>query len=326
MRRREFIALLGGAAAAWPFVAGAQQQAMPVIGFLHYGSLATSQLLTAGFLQGLREAGLVEGNNATIEYRWAEGNYARFPALAADLVRCRVTVIAALSMPAALAAKAATSTIPITFGVADDPVRTGLVASLNRPGGSVTGVTTIADELGAKRLGFLRDLVPEAAVIAIVVNRTNPNAEATIRDAQAAATTIAKQIQIINASSEGDIDQAFANIIQQRVSALLVGNDPFYLSRRQQIVALAARHSLPAIYSARDYVTAGGLISYGSSIVELYRQVGVYTGRLVNGEKPADLPVLQPTEYELVINLKTAKTLGITVPRTLLAVADEVIE
>ena len=327
IRRREFVFTLGGAAAAWPLAARAQQPAMPVIGFLQSGSPGATAHMRAAFLSGLKEGGFVEGQNVGVVYRYAEGQYERLPALAADLVRQQVAVIVSLGgSVAAVAAKAATTTIPIVFSAGGDPVKFGLVASLNRPGGNVTGVNLLASALAEKRLGLIHDLIPGAAVIAVMANPNNPNAEPEVSDVLAAARIIGKQVKVFQAGNERGIDAAFASIIEQRIGVLATASDPFFNSRRDQIVALAARHALPTLYDVREFAAAGGLMSYGTSLTDAYRQVGVYTGRILKGAKPADLPVVQPTKFEFVINLKTAKTLGLTFPPGLLAIADEVIE
>jgi putative ABC transport system substrate-binding protein len=327
MRRRKFVALLGGAMAAWPFAARAQQKAMPVIGVLHTGPpSASSGPFMGAFRQGLSEAGYVEGQNLAIEYRWAEGNYDRLPALAADLVGRKVDLIMASSPPSALAAKSATSTIPIVFRGGADPVGDGLVASLARPGGNLTGVSFVADELTAKRLQILSELVPQAGVIALLVNPKNASAERIIRDVQEAARTKGLQLHVLKASSESEIDTAFASLVQLHAGALVVGADPFLSNQREQLVALASRHAVPAIYAWREFAASGGLMSYGSILTVAYRLVGIYAGKILKGAKPSDLPVEQPTKFEFVINLKTAKALGLTVPGTMLARADEVIE
>ena len=325
MRRREFITLLGGVA-SWPLAARAQQPAMPVIGFLNSASPDGYAVPVRAFRQGLKDIGYVEGQNVAIEYRWAEGQYDRLPALAADLVRRQVTAIAATSTPAALTAKAATTTIPIVFTTASDPMRLGLVASLSRPGGNVTGATQLNVEVGPKRLELVRELLPAATIIALLVNPTNPVAETLARDLQAAARTIGLQLHILNASTERDIDDAFANLAKLRASALVVGSDVFFNTRSEQLGALTVRHGVPTIYQYREFAAAGGLMSYGGSITDSYRRAGGYTGRILKGEKPADLPVQQSTKVELIINLKTAKTLGLTFPLSLLGRADEVIE
>jgi putative tryptophan/tyrosine transport system substrate-binding protein len=326
MRRRKFVALLG-VVAAWPFAARAQQKAMPVIGALYTGSPSpAAEPFMAAFRQGLSEAGYVEGQNLAIEYRWAEDHYDRLPALAADLVGRKVDLIMANSPPSALAAKSATSTIPIVFRGGGDPVGDGLVASLARPGGNLTGVSFIPNELTAKRLELLSELVPQAGVIALLVNPNNANVERVIRDVQEAARTKGLQLHVLKASSESEIDTAFASLVQLHAGALVVGADPFLSTRRERLVALASRHAVPTIYAWREFAASGGLISYGSSLTAAFRLVGAYAGKILKGTKPSDLPVEQPTKYELVINLKTAKALGLTVPPSLLARADEVIE
>jgi putative ABC transport system substrate-binding protein len=324
MRRRAFFAVLGGAAVAQPLVARAQQKALPVIGYLNSGSPGP---LPAAFRQGLSETGYVEGQNVAIEYRYAEGRYDRLPALAADLVGRKVDLIVTDGGNApVLAAKGETSTIPVVFQTGGDPVADGLVASLARPGGNLTGVSVLFVELVPKRLELLSELVPWAGVIGVLVNPNYSNAERIIREAQEAARAKGLQLPILKAGTEGEIDAAFASLAQLHAGALLVGGDPFFGSRREQLVASASRHALPAIYQSRAFAASGGLISYGPSFPAVYRQVGTYAGRILKGEKPADLPVVQPTKFELVINLKTAKALGLTVPPSLLARADEVIE
>jgi putative ABC transport system substrate-binding protein len=327
MRRREFITLLGGAAAGWPLTVRAQQPAMPVIGFLDSGSPVAFAARVAAFRRGLNEVGYVEGQNVAIEFRWAEGQYDRLPAMAADLVRRQVVVIAATGSPnSAQAAQAATKSIPIVFANAGDPVKLGLVPSLKRPGGNATGVSYFNSPLGSKRLELVRKLVPTAKVIGFLVNPNNPNAESDTKDTEAAGGVIGAQIAVLKASSESDIDATFAAFAQQRPDALLVNTDAFFSSRNGQFAALAARYAIPTIYYWRDFVTSGGLVSYGADITDAYRLAGTYTGRILKGAKPAELPVLLPTKFELVINLKTAKALGLTVPPTLLALVDEVIE
>jgi putative ABC transport system substrate-binding protein len=327
MKRREFIRLLGGAAIGWPLAAGAQQSAMPVIGFLHNTSPDTNADRLRAFRQGLKDTGYVEGQNLAIEYRWAEGRNDRLPALAADLVRRQVAVIAATTTPSAMAAKAATTTTPIIFYVAGDPVELGLVASLNRPGGNLSGMTTITLELGAKRLELLRELVPAATRVAVLVNPANAaNAETIVRDVEVAARAMGLQIQIFNASTSSEINAAFATLVRERPDALFVGVDSFFTSRRVQLVNLASRHAVPTTFSAREFAEAGGLMSYGPSIADVWHHVGAYTGRILKGAKPADLPVVQATKFELVINLQTARLFGIEVPPILIARADEVIE
>src|SRR6266481_5739830 len=310
MKRREFITLLGGAAAVWPFTAWAQQPAMRVIGFLNSASPGPFTRFVAGFLRGLKEAGYVEGQNVTIENRWAEGKYDRLPELARDLVRQQVAVIAATTTPAALAAKAATPSIPIVFETAGDPIKLGLVDSLNRPGRNVTGVTQLNSELVSKRLGLLHDLIPTATIIGLLLNPNDPRAETQSGDMQEAAHALGLQIHIINASTEGEIDSAFATLARLRAGALIVGTGEFFNSRPEQLAELAARHAMPAFYQLRQFAAAGGLISYGTSITDAYRQAGVYTGRILKGAKPADLPVLRPTKFVLIINLKTGRSAG----------------
>jgi putative ABC transport system substrate-binding protein len=326
MRRRDFISLLSGAVIVWPRAGRAQRPTMPVIGFLHGGSPGPYQHLVAAFQQGLNETGYVEGQNVAVEYRWAEDHYDRLPGMAADLVRRKVSVIAAITTPAALAAEATATTIPIIFNTAGDPVRLGLVASLNRPGRNVTGVAWLGSELVAKRLGLLRDLIPKATLIGLLVNPNDPRTKTQTKDMQEAAHGLGLQIHILNATSETEISSAFAKLAELRAGALIVGTGELFNSRPEQLASLAARQAVPAIYQAREFVAAGGLMSYGASRTDAYRQAGVYTGRVLKGDKPADLPVLQSTKFEFVINLKTAKALGLTVPPSLISIVDEVIE
>jgi putative tryptophan/tyrosine transport system substrate-binding protein len=328
VKRRDFILALCGAAAAWPLAARAQQPAMPVVGFLGAGSLDTYALYLAAFRKGLGETGFIEGQNVAIEYRWAEGQYDRMTELAADLVRRRVAVIAVPgSPPGARAAKAATSTIPIVFSVGEDPVKLGLVASIGRPEGNATGINFFTGELVAKRLAILHELVPGAARVGAFINPSDaPRAEILRRDVDAAARDIGLQIQILNPSSSREIDTAFAALMRDRADALFVGPDAFYNSRRVQLATMAARNAIPTAFAVREYVDAGGLMSYGTSLADMYRQVGVYSGRILKGAKPSDLPVLQSTKFEFVINMQTARMLGLDVPPSLLARADEVIE
>jgi putative tryptophan/tyrosine transport system substrate-binding protein len=326
LKRRDFITLLGGAA-AWPLVAHAQQPAMPVIGYLGNASPEATAHLVAAFRKGLSENGFVEGQNVAIEFRWTNNDETKLPELAADLVRRRVAVITAPgSIAASLAAKAATATIPIVFSAGADPVKIGLVASLNRPGGNVTGVSTMNNELVGKQFGLLHEVLPSAVRFAVLINSNNPASEATIMDARAAAAAIGRSIEVLTVSTGSEIDAAFASLVQKRVEALLVAPDPLFINRRVQLQSLAMRHTVPAIFSLRENVEAGGLMSYGSSFIDLFRQTGIAVSRILKGEKPSDLPVMQATKFELVINLQTARTLGIKVPPTLLSRADEVIE
>jgi putative tryptophan/tyrosine transport system substrate-binding protein len=326
VRRRHFITLIGGAAAVWPLVARGQQAAIPVIGFLHGASFEGYKPMVTSFRQGLKEAGYVDGYNVAIEFRWAEGHYDQLPAMAADLVRRQVAVIVTGGTPAAFAAKEATSTIPTVISVGIDPVQLGLVGSLNRPGGNVTGTAVLTVELGAKKLEMLHELLPTAAAIALLVNPTNPNVESETRVVQDAARLLGLHLHVLHASTESQIDAAFGALVELRAGALIVGVEPFLNDSRAQIVALAARYAVPAVYGVRDFVTAGGLMSYGTDLVDIYRQSGIYAGKILKGARPADLPVQQLTKVALVINLKTAKTLGLTIPTTLLGRADEVIE
>ena len=326
MRRREVITLLGGAAVAWPIAARAQQAAMPVIGFLRSSSIERSMHLVTAFRQGLKEAGYSEGQNVAIEYRSAEGQYDRLPALAADLVRRQVRVIVATgTLAPAMAAKAATATIPIVF-TGEDPVSAGLVASLNQPGGNATGVSTLTTDIASKRLGLLHELAPRATTIALLNNPTIRAGEGYLQDLQSAARSLGKQIRVLDAVNEGEIDAAFVAMARERPDALLLGTDPFLVSRREQVVALANHYRMPALYTWREFAEVGGLLSYGPIHTEPYRLVGIYTGRILKGAKPAELPVIQSTKFELVINLKTARRIGFEIPPTLLARADEVIE
>jgi len=324
IHRREFI--VGGAAAAWPVMARAQQPKMPVVGFLNGGSPEGYAPMVEAVRQGLKEAGYVEGQNFAIEFGWAEGKYERLKALASDMIRRQVDVIAATSTPAALATKALTSTIPIVFTTGADPVELGLVASLNRPGGNVTGVSFLVNELTSKQFEMLHKLLPKASLFGFLVNPDVAFAKSQIKDAEGAARSLGHRLLVLTAKTEREIDAAFNTLVQRKADGLVTISEPFLNSRRDQVVELAARHSLPALYPVRDYVAAGGLVSYGTSIVGAYHEVGVYTGRILKGEKPADLPVVRPTKLELVINLKTAKALGLDVPISLLARTDEVLE
>jgi len=327
VKRREFITLLGGAAAMWPVAARAQQPAMPVIGFLNPTSPDAFADRLRAFRQGLKDTGYVEGENVAIVYRWADDQLDRLPALAADLVRRQVAVIATVTTASTFTAKAATTSIPIIFSIFEDPVKLGLVATLARPGGNATGINILSGELVAKRLELLRELVPSAARVAVLVNPTNAaNTETTLRDVETAARAMGLQIQALNASTSREIDAAFAALARERPDALLVGSDTLFTTRRVQMSLQAMRHAIPATYSAREFADAGGLMSYGSNLTDALRQVGVYTGRILKGAKPADLPVVQASKFELVINAQTARMLGLTVPDKLLVAADEVIE
>jgi putative ABC transport system substrate-binding protein len=325
MRRREFLGVLGGAAAAWPLTARAQQPAMPVVGFLNPTSLDSNADRLRGFHRGLKEAGYVEGENVTVIYRWAEGQNDRLPELAAELVQRKVSVIAPIAPAAAFAAKATTGTIPIVFAVNEDPVRLGLVASLARPGGNATGINFLSAEMGAKRLSLLRELVPRAARVAVLVNPANPTStESTLKDVETAARAMGLQTKVLNAGTGSEINAAFATF--EKADALLVAGDGFFSSRRVQLVHLATRHAVPTIYSQREFTDIGGLMSYGPNFADVFRQVGAYVGRILKGAKPADLPVMQSAKFELIINAEIARLLGLTVPPSLLALADEVIE
>jgi ABC-type uncharacterized transport system substrate-binding protein len=326
IERRKFLATLGSAAAAWPLAARAQQAALPVVGYLNFGSPESDASRLTGLRRGLNQSGYVEGRNLVIEYRWAGNQADRLPALTADLVQLRVAVIVTPGLVATLAAKAATTSIPIVFSVGNDPVQLGLVASLNRPGGNLTGFNNVTNELGAKGLALLHELVPGTETIGFLENPNNPTFELTTRDVLAAASVVGLKVQILKASNDREIDAAFVSLVQARTGALLVGNDVLFNNRTEQLVALAARYAIPTMYSQREFVVAGGLIGYGTSIIEVYRQVGLYTGRILKGEKPANLPVIQATKIELIINLKTTKALGLQIPDRLLALADEVIE
>jgi putative tryptophan/tyrosine transport system substrate-binding protein len=327
MRRREFIALLGGAAAAWPLAGRAQPPAMPVIGWISSRAASESAYLVAAFRQGLKETGYVEPQNVVVDFRWGDGYYDRLNALATELVRRPVIVIVATGGdPAAQAAKVATGTIPIVFVSGSDPVKVGLVASFNRPGGNVSGVHLLLLGMGAKRLGLLHELVPAANPIGVLTNPNFADAHTQLRDVENAAESLGSELLVLKASTELEIDAAFTNLAQQKIGAVLIASDPFFTTRRDQLAALASRHAIPAMFDLREYAAAGGLMSYGASLTDGYRQGGIYTGRILKGEKPANLPVLQPTMFELVINLKTAKALGLNIPDKLLALADEVIE
>jgi putative tryptophan/tyrosine transport system substrate-binding protein len=327
MQRREFITLLGGAAAIWPLAARAQQPAMPVIGFLNNGSSNTSAHLAAAFRQGLSETGYVDGQNVSIEYRWADSKNDNLPGLVDDLVRRHVAIIAVSGGTAgALAAHSATTAIPIVFAIGGDPVKFRLVSSLNRPGGNITGVSFLSNVLLAKQIGILHETIGKETAIGFLINPTNPNAEADTKDAAAASNALGHRLVVVPASTEKEIDTAFANLVQQRVGAVSIFPDTLFNDQRDQLVALATRHRLHAIYNSRQFAAAGGLMSYGTDQNDAYRQVGIYTGRILKGEKPGDLPVMQSTKFEFVINLKTAKALGLTIPSGVLAIADEVIE
>jgi putative ABC transport system substrate-binding protein len=327
MRRREFISLIGGVAATWPLAGQAQQPTLPVVGFVNIASAKDYAPQSSAFLKGLSEAGYVDGRNVVVEFHWAEGRIDRLPAVMADLVRRQVAVIAATSTEVTIAAKAANTTIPIVFETASDPVRLGLVAQLNRPGGNVTGITSVNVEIAPKRLQLLHELVPTASVTALLVNPANPRlAETNIKQFQTAARALGLELHVLNASTERDFDGVFAKLIQLRAGGLIIGPDSFFTSRNEQLAALTVRHAVPAIYHNRSFAAAGGLLSYGAETADAYRLTGIYVGRVLKGEKPADLPVQQATKVELYINLKTAKALGITIPNTLIGRADEVFE
>ncbi len=326
MRRRDFVTLIGGAAATWPLAARAQQPAMPVIGILIGGSAELFAMFEPAFRKGLSEAGFPDGGNVPFESRRANGQLDRLPVLAADLIGRKPTVIATQTLPAALAAKAATSMIPVVFVIGEDPVKAGLVTSLSRPGGNVTGITNFMNVLGAKRLELVSEAVPTAVVLGLLVNPTNPNAEADTRDLQAAAQALGRRLQVLTAGTDHELETAFAAAVEQKIGALFINIDSFLFARRRQMAALAARHRVPTIHPFREYVAAGGLMSYGASFVDAWRQSGIYVGRIFRGAKPADLPVLQPTKFDLVINLEAAKVLGLDLPSTVIARADEVIE
>ncbi len=325
MRRRAFNVFLAGGAAAWPLAARAQQPAMPVVGFLRNTAAEGSADLVAALRLGLKEAGYVEGQNVAIEYRWSDNRFDRLPELVAELVRRRCAVIVGGGTAAVRAIKAATATVPIVFATGDDPVRTGLVASFSRPGGNVTGIS-FTSQLAAKQLELLREVMPKAVIIGMIVNRTAPSIEFVTREAQAATTALGQRLLVVTAGSEGEIDAAFATLAEARVDAFLIAGDALFIGQRDRLIALAARHALPAVYELREFAAAGGLMSYGPSISDAYRQVGLYVGRILKGDKPADLPVVLPTKYELTVNLRTARTLGIAIPPLFLARVDEVIE
>jgi putative tryptophan/tyrosine transport system substrate-binding protein len=326
MNRRQLILYVGAAACVWPSCARAQQRAMPVIGFLHPASLAERERLVAMFREGLADSGYIEGSNVLIEYRWAEGHYDRLPALAADLVRLQVGVIVAATLPSAVATKQATSTIPIVFWVGDDPIKLGLAARLSHPGGNATGITMFSAGLIAKRLGLLRELVPRSSPIAVLLNPKNPNIDTQLREVKEAARSLGESFEVVQAATEQEAEAGFASLADRGAGGLVVGADPVFVTLITQIVALSAHYRVPAIYERREFVDEGGFMSYGTDQIKSFRQIGQYTGKILNGAKPDDLPVEQPTRFELVINMKTAKALGLTVPQLLLAQADEVIE